>query len=297
MSFSQIRLELQKHIYSISTHSVFVILRFDDSGVLINPDSENGKPFNLLTSACLPSLNEIEKSTFHYFRQGTSFNQENLLWTYEAIRNSCDRELQNILDAKMLRYKDNHRFGLFYFHELISQMTTVDSKAIRAITQELSTLTVPSQDGQSIARIAKIIRSAINWLDTVRMLPPDINAIVFDILETCTVPNFQLFLKTLMANAILNGIELGHISLLGKAEEHYRTLILSKRWDTGGYQGSSFQMQRHPNPASGSHVSNNRANNRNRFQMPTWSRTAPADNEPHQRVSDGKIFKWCGVCG
>ena len=68
------------------------------------------------------------------------------------------------------------------------------------------------------------------------MLPPDIDAIVYDILDTCTVPDFQLFLKTLSANASLNGITLTAATLLDRAEAHYRMLIiLAKRWDAVGH--------------------------------------------------------------
>jgi hypothetical protein len=40
-------------------------------------------------------------------------------------------------------------------------MTTVDSKAIQAITQELTNLKITDQEGESIARICKLIRSTI----------------------------------------------------------------------------------------------------------------------------------------
>ena len=107
-------------------------------------------------------------------------------------------------------------------------------KAVGAITQELTSLIFRSQDRQSIVRIFKIFRSSFNWLDTVHMLPSDINVIAFDVLETSTVPIFQLFLKTIMTNNNLNGLELDYVSHLNKAEEHYRTLILSKMWDAAG---------------------------------------------------------------
>jgi len=59
------------------------------------------------------------------------------------------------------------------------------------------------------------------------MVPPDIDAIVHDILETCTVPDFQLYLKTLITNASLMNIRISHTALLEKAENQYRTLIIS----------------------------------------------------------------------
>ena len=87
------------------------------------------------------------------------FNQENFLWTYEAVRNCCDKDLQVIIDAKMLKYKSFERFEPLYYYELFQQMTTVDSKAVRAIAQELATLKVPNHEGQSICKVAKCIRS------------------------------------------------------------------------------------------------------------------------------------------
>jgi hypothetical protein len=44
ISFAQLRLELQRHITSISAHSVFLILKFDNTNHLIDPDSFAGKP-------------------------------------------------------------------------------------------------------------------------------------------------------------------------------------------------------------------------------------------------------------
>lgn len=296
MSFAQLRLELQKHITSVSAHSVFLILKFDVSGTLIDPDSALGSPINLLSASNMPLIQDIEKSTFFHFKRGSAFNQENLAWSYEAIRNSCDKDLQGIIDAKMLKYQSIERFGPLYYYELVQQMTTVDSKAVRAITQELTSLKIVDQEGQSIAKTAKIVRSTIIWLEMVNMLPPDIDAIVYDILETCTVADFQLFLKTLSTTANLNKVPLSAIHLLDKAEEHYRALIISKRWDAIGHQGSSFQVQRASQGSNSKFGAGAGKRERTPFVMPPWNRTAPTGEEPHERTFENKVFKWCGVC-
>jgi hypothetical protein len=166
----------------------------------------------------------------------------------------------------------------------------MDSKAVRGITQELTSLKLTDQEGQSIAKIASIIRSTIIWLEMVNTVPPDIDAIVLDILETCTVPDFQLFLKTLATNAALDGIKLSYVILLDKAKIHNRALIVSKKWDAAGHQGSTFQAQRLP-AARGSSD-----NARPRVNMSSWSQTAPSDTEPHERTFEMQTFKWCSVC-
>jgi hypothetical protein len=219
---------------------------------------------------------------FHY-KRGSLFNQENLVWSHDAVRNFCDKDLQAIIDAKMLKYKASERFGPLYYYELVQQMTDVDSKAVRAITSELTSLKISDLEGQSIANVASTIRSTLIWLSMVNMIPPDIDAIVYDVLETCTVPNFQLYLKTLVTNASLMNIRISHDMLLEKAEAHYRTLIISKKWDASGPHGSVFQAQqlrRTTNPAPRGAGAPS-ASDRPRFTLPSWNRTAPI--EPHER--------------
>ena len=300
-SFAELRLELQKHVTSISVHPVFLILKFDDEGKLIDPDSPDGAPVNLLSVNTMPPLSDVERSTLFHYKRGSAFNQENLVWSFEAIRNSCDKDLQTIIDAKMLKYKVSERFGPLYYYELVQQMTDVDSKAVRAITQELTALKIPDLEGQSIANAASTIRSTVIWLQMVNMVPPDIDAIVYDILETCTVPDFQLYLKTLSTNASLNNLKLTHNILLEKAEAHYRTLIIARKWDSAGSHGSSFQAQQHraqrstTSSGTGENTSAN-TSRAPRYNMPVWNRTAPTNDEPHERTFEDKIFKWCGIC-
>ena len=65
----------------------------------------------------------------------------------------------------MFKYKSFERFGPLYYYELFQQMqTTVDSKAVRAITQELAILKVPDHKGQSISKQGRKIQSVHHHL-------------------------------------------------------------------------------------------------------------------------------------
>ena len=77
-SFAEMRMELQRHITAIAAHPVFLVLKFDLSGNLINPDMPNGTLINILSSVKLPSLDEVEESIFYHFKRGTKHNRENL---------------------------------------------------------------------------------------------------------------------------------------------------------------------------------------------------------------------------
>jgi hypothetical protein len=86
-SFAELRLELQKHITSISVHPVFLILKFHEDGNVIDLDSPEGTPVNLLSVNTLPTLSDVEKSTLFHYKQGSSINKENLVWSLDAVRN------------------------------------------------------------------------------------------------------------------------------------------------------------------------------------------------------------------
>jgi hypothetical protein len=287
INFSQLWVELQKQITSISAHSVFYILWFN-CGILIDPDSPEGRPTNLLSTSILPLPSEIEELTLFYSWQGSLYCRENLSWTYDAICNSCDKELQGIIDARMLKYPTHSRFGPLYYYEIVKQMTSVDLKAVRTITRKLTQLKVTNQEGQCIAKVVKLIRATIIWLDMVNMKPPDINYIVYDIMKTCTVPNFILFLKTLETTASLNKVRLNANDILNKWEEQYCILSIMKRWDAVNHCGSTF-LSRIP-------AQTRQVRNRPRISPPTWTRTPPTQEEAHERTHEGKLYKWCSTC-
>jgi dipeptidase len=106
----------------------------------------------------LPFLKDNEKSTLHHYKRGSKYNQENLSWTFKAVRNSCDNDLQTFLDAKILKYNPSERFGPISYYQLVHHIITVDPKTIRAITQEITNVKVTEQEGESIAIICKLIR-------------------------------------------------------------------------------------------------------------------------------------------
>jgi hypothetical protein len=65
-SLAQLCLELQKHITGISAHPVFLVLKFDPEGSLIDPDTPAGNPTNLLSVNILPPLAEVEQTVRFY---------------------------------------------------------------------------------------------------------------------------------------------------------------------------------------------------------------------------------------
>jgi hypothetical protein len=163
-------------------------------------------------------------------------------------------------------------------------MTSVDLKAVRTITRKLTQLKVTNQEGQCIAKVVKLIRATIIWLDMVNMKPPDIDYIVNNILQICTVPNFILFLKALETTASHNRVRLYANDILNKCKEQYHILLIMKRWDAVNHCGSTF-LSRIP-------AQTKKVRNRPRISPPTWKQTPPTQEEAHERNHEEKFYKW-----
>ena len=210
----------------------------------------------------------------------------------------------------MLQYLDHECYGPLVYYHLIHQMTNIDAKAIRSITRELSDKKLSDHEGQSVTHMVKLMRATLRWLKMVEITPPDIDTIVLEIFETYTVTDFSQFLSTLQTNAVLNGHTLHVDEILMQAEEKYRLLILSKKWDAIGPTGSSFyqrgelQCDEHNSGGrgrSGGHGSSGRDRTSGRgggprVIFPNWACSPPAEGEPHTREEIGQVWKYCNVC-
>jgi hypothetical protein len=107
-------------------------------------------------------------------------------------------------------------------------------------------------------------------------------------MQTCTVPDFILFLKTLETTASLNKVRLNANDILNKCKEQYCILSIMKRWDPVNHCGSAF-LSRIPPQAR-------QVRNRPRIPPPTWAHTPPTQEQAHERTHEGKLYKWCSTC-
>jgi hypothetical protein len=297
VSLMEKKQSLVGHLSSISTTNVFYVLNFDPiSGALIPVASRS--PVNLLKTLTLPTIDSVVASCAHHAMYGTSHSIENMKWTFDAIMNSCDQHLRRILSNKMLKYP-NMRYGPVLFWFLMKQITTIDDTIVRAITTELVQLDISNTPGQSIAVIITRIRAAITWLNMAKMLPPDILAIVKKIMKTCTVPDFLLYVTSLLTNAELNAKVLTTDEFLGACETKYAALVLSGDYDLSTSGVSSFNISTHGATRNKHQSSRQDQGNRGdrRHKNPDWVRAEPTGSDPTTRDFEGRTYKWCGTCG
>lgn len=198
VNFDSLNKALRKHLKNYTLQDVFFILRFSTDSTLLDPDSKEGTPTFLLESPHLVNEKEVRASCNFYRLRGAPDHIENLLWSFDAVRNSCTSALREIVDAKMNKYDKNEHTGPLYYFFLICQLTSTSGTAVRFVTQSLTTLNkVTDLEGQSIGLMCRNIRSIIKWLQMVDKVPRDLDTIVMQIFKTCTVPQFQQTFKQL----------------------------------------------------------------------------------------------------
>jgi len=139
-------------------------------------------------------------------------------------------------------------------------------------------------------------------------VPHDIDIIIMNIFETCTVPKFQLFLHSLKTNATLNKKTLTYEDVIDLVSEEYRRLVIAKEWDAISHEGGSafatgnvsFQRNDRSGKGKGGKGKKNDGKGKQGKQktgMPDWFRQAPKQGEPHSKEHNGKTWIWCGTCG
>jgi hypothetical protein len=284
VGFNSLNDDLQKFLLQYGLTNVFYILKFDYFGELKNPATYGHAAINYLDNPQAATLKDVIKTSDYLLKRGSVYHVENLRWTYEAIMNSCNQDLRTILKSKMEKYEKTHRTGPILYAHLLEQLTSSSPDAVRKVTQNIVDLTMDKFIGESIPMACKTIRACYKWLDVVHKMPADPETIVLNILATCTVPEFLRYLESLKTHAELNdtsGTTLTVQYLLTKAEDKYRDLVLTSKWDISGTGATFYQS-----PSS--------TNNENSARKILFA--PPKDGESEVKNISGQDYKFCTKC-
>ena len=205
------------------------------------------------------------------------------MWSYEATQNSCDKDLQGWRQDVEIPVVRALRPAVL----LWARATNDDRRFMPSLKNLplLRLLTKKESQSRRPQRLFALQPSGWRW----SIYCPQTSTPLYMIsLGHALCRTSYCFLKTHSTTTNINWVNLSANDLLDKAEAHYRALIISKRWDSVGHHGSSFEAQRTPN---GSSNSGRGRRDRTPIVMPPWHRTAPADGKPHERTFETKIFK------
>jgi hypothetical protein len=161
--FTTLKEELQKHLAQYGLSNVFYLLEFDYQGNPFTP-SLFGGTVNLIENPEGTLLSYVMNTVCFLQSKGSSYHVENLHWSFDAIMNSCDQDLRQLLKANMQKYERKDQVGPILYLHLIDQLTSLSPEAVQVVIQKIVDLKVTSFEGESIPLTCKYARAGLKWL-------------------------------------------------------------------------------------------------------------------------------------
>ena len=218
-----------------------------------------------------------------------------LVWvetlTLSLVANSCDEDLQEKVNEKMLNLPIVQLGGATYFKLAIDAITSMSDDVSLSLIQKINTMTLRKLPGEDVLTAISILRGALKRLEMNDMVPKHIVTIVYRIFQTSSSDKFNHTFSSIYATeqkARLLGHDADLMSvedLFRLAESQYRTLV-----ETGGWIQTKKKSSAFTSEATSSDGSNKQK------KLPPWRRP-PAEGEPDERKFKGKTEYWCAKCG
>ena len=257
-------------------------------------EDANGVPktVNLLTH--YSNLTEAQVRAYILFlrRYGQSYDVQNLDWSQELFNNSCDTDLKDKVNEKVLGVHSFEVAGPLLFFHAMSLITTQTADAVRTLTLRVTNLNLQDIKGEKVGTAISQMRGALLRLKALDKVPYDMVERILDIMQTSSVDKFNRFFEALSFQLRLNPNAYKADDILHLAEKTHREFVASGEWTGVSSSGSTFtagssQLQ----DSSNTNLSGNNGTNRR-----PWRRTGPSEGASEVMTRNGSLYYWCGKC-
>ena len=109
-------------------------------------------------------LDEIKKFSNYVREFGPSYMVENLVWSQEAILNSCTERLRLKINEQLDKIPLMERSGPVAFKIMMTYVLSTSNDALRALITKLGTLKLTDFDGENVIQAATFIENL--WMTT-----------------------------------------------------------------------------------------------------------------------------------
>lgn len=280
---------LQHYLESKCLQSVFSILNIDPLAPFSLADENTVYLLQDYSSLTLDQV--LLSSEFYYKFSKKQLDQENLEWTMDLLLNSCDLELQKIVQSKLLMLPRTQRGGPTTFMLIVTQIIHSNDNISRALTSRLDHYKVTSVPGENIETVVSYINAICDRLDCCGKLPHDIEKMILTILDSCTVPKFTNHFSTL--RTIESRKIADYHGVLREGTRYYLQLVHDGDWFPSVKPGSAFSAAA-PTQLPRQGATQDRTHDRKGNLI---DRVAPPSGSPAIRTnSSGSTESWCKEC-
>jgi hypothetical protein len=176
---------------------------------------------------------------------GQTYDIQDLQWSQEMVKNSCDEDLGTKVMERLRRIPDEEKGGALFYFIMIKLIQTDTEQAVRVLTEKLEKLSLKSLAGENVFTACSLIRGVIERLEIVGKVPHDVDTTVMRILQTSSVEKFNSTFSMLEQSRFLGVMIATTVEeMLILAEKLYTSIIADEGWTGFGRVGkSTFTIQ------------------------------------------------------
>jgi hypothetical protein len=176
---------------------------------------------------------------------GQTYDIQDLQWSQEMVKNSCDEDLATKVMERLRRIPDEEKGGALFYFVMIKLIQTDTEQAVRVLTEKLEKLSLKSLAGENVFTACSLIRGVLERLEIVGKVPHDVDTTVMRILQTSSVDKFNSTFSTLEQSRFLGVMIATTVEqMLILAEKLYTSILSDEGWTGFGRVGkSTFTMR------------------------------------------------------
>ena len=268
----------------IDAFKIHLIQPDTEPPVLLNDSSGNHVVINLLTHHSSLTESQVRKYILFLKRYGQTYDVQNLDWTQELFNNSCNADLRDKVNEKVLGVHPFEIAGPLLFYHGMSLITTQTADAVRALTLRVTNLKLGDIQGENVGTAISQMRGALLRLKALDKVPNDIVDKILDTMQTSSVEKFNRFFENISFQLRLAPNLYTAEDILHLAEKTHREFVASGEWTGINNTGTTFTagMQATSTPST-------QAKRR-------WRRQGPKEGEKEVLQRGDKTYYWCGKC-
>ena len=241
---------------------------------------------NLLTHHSSLTEGQVRQYILFLKRNGQSYDVQNLDWTQELFNNSCNADLRDKVNEKVLGVHPFEIAGPLLFYHAMSLITTQTADAVRALTLRVTSLKLGDIQGENVGTAISQMRGALLRLKALDKEPNDIVDKILNTMQTSSVEKFNRFFENISFQLRLSPNLYSAEDILHLAEKTHREFVASGEWTGIHNSGTTFTAGMERNSNTDTQIQNRRR----------WRRQGPREGETETMVRGGKTYFWCGRC-
>ena len=168
--------------------------------VLLDDGDGNPITINLLTHHSSLTEHQVRKYILFLKRYGQTYDVQNLDWTQELFNNSCNADLRDKVNEKVLGVHPFEIAGPLLFYHAMTLNTTQTADAVRALTLRVTNLKLGDIQGENVGTAISQMRGALLRLKALDKIPNDLLDKILNTMQTLSVEKFNQFFETLASS-------------------------------------------------------------------------------------------------